>query len=93
MTLIKTDTTKIDETYTKNKNDIKICRENLEAFFDTCSKVPNDTKEWFGADSERYFSVVQSESQQYEEFLTTLETFNDDLKILSESLQKSVTYR
>lgn len=93
MTLIKADTTKIDETYTKNKNDIKICRENLEAFFDTCSKVPNDTKEWFGADSERYFSVVQSESQQYKEFLTTLETFNDDLKILSESLQKSVTYR
>ena len=93
MTLIKADTTKIDETYTKNKNDIKICRENFEAFFDTCSKVPNDTKEWFGADSERYFSVVQSESQQYKEFLTTLETFNDDLKILSESLQKSVTYR
>ena len=93
MTLIKADTTKIDETYTKNKNDIKICRENLEAFFDTCSKVPNDTKEWFGADSERYFSVVQSESQQYKEFLTTLETFNDDLKILSESFQKSVTYR
>lgn len=93
MTLIKADTTKIDETYTKNKNDIKICRENLEAFFDTCSKVPNDTKEWFGADSERYFSVVQSESQQYKEFLTTLETFNEDLKVLSESLQKSVTYR
>lgn len=93
MTLIKADTTKIDETYTKNKNDIKICRENLEAFFDTCSKVPNDTKEWFGADSERYFSVVQSERQQYKEFVTTLETFNDDLKILSESLQKSVTYR
>lgn len=93
MTLIKADTTKIDETYTKNKNDIKICRENLEAFFDTCSKVPNNTKEWFGADSERYFSVVQSERQQYKEFVTTLETFNDDLKILSESLQKSVTYR
>ena len=44
MTLIKADTAKIDEIYIKNKNDIKVCRENLEALFDTCSKVPNGTK-------------------------------------------------
>jgi len=93
MTLIKADTAKIDEIYIKNKNDIKVCRENLEALFDTCSKVPNGTKEWFGADSERYFSVVESERQQYMDFVLTLETFNEELKVLSESLQKSVTYR
>lgn len=93
MTLIKSDTVKIDECYKKNKNSIKIIRENIEAFFDICSKVPKDTKEWFGADSERYFSVVESEKQQYLDYIVALETFNDNLKVLSESLQKSVTYR
>ena len=51
----------------------------INKMFDRLENVPTDTKEWVGASSVKYFSIVAQDRDKYLRFVKSLEDINNEV--------------
>lgn len=51
----------------------------INKMFDRLENVPTDTKEWVGASSIKYFSIVAQDRDKYLSFVKSLKSLNNEV--------------
>lgn len=87
MSIIDTDTLKLNQCVLDFNKQIDILRLNTEEYFKLIKGVPSN--EWLGSSSIKYVNYVESKKTDYDEFIDNLVQYSNKLSNLAISLEKA----